>query len=151
MADLTGRRVGVVTGTAMGRLMAQILPELERRTRAAFEVLVVENTLFGPAVTSAGLLPGAALKKALVGRGDLELALLPAESVNDDLLFMDDVHAHALQDAVPMPLRFSYHFVDALSNAEWGMRNAECIGRPSTSPVDSAFRNPHSPLEGGPG
>ena len=114
LADLAGRRVGVVTGTAMGRLMAQILPELERRTRAAFEVLVVENTLFGPAVTSAGLLPGAALKHALVNRGDLELALLPAESVNDDLLFMDDVHAHALQDAVPMPLRFSYDFVDAL-------------------------------------
>ncbi|HEX9703627.1 MAG TPA: DUF512 domain-containing protein [Gemmatimonadales bacterium] len=135
LGDLAGRRVGIVTGTAMGRLMPQILPELERRTGAEFEVLALENTLFGPAVTSAGLLPGAALQKALVGRGDLALALLPAESVNDDLLFMDDLHAHALQEAVPMPLRFSYDFVDALSQGEpWARRGTALKGSDVPSP-----------------
>jgi NifB/MoaA-like Fe-S oxidoreductase len=77
----------------------------------------VENSLFGPTVTTAGLLPGRAIAAALEHRADLDLALLPAESVNDDLLFMDDLHAHALRDAMPMELRFSYDFADAMAGA----------------------------------
>jgi len=42
-----GKRIGVVTGTAMGALMPQIVPDLERATGARFEVLALENTLFG--------------------------------------------------------------------------------------------------------
>jgi hypothetical protein len=40
--------------------------------------------------------------------------LLPAESVNDNLVFMDDVDAHDLASQVPMPVRLSYDFADAL-------------------------------------
>jgi len=111
-----GKRIGVVTGMAMGPLMPQIVPDLERTTGAHFEVLALENTLFGPSVTTAGLLPGKAIRAALEDRRDLDLALLPAESVNDDLLFMDDLEAHDLASNLPMPIRLSYDFVDSLTD-----------------------------------
>jgi hypothetical protein len=118
LPDLTGRRIGIVTGTAMGALMPQVIDELTLATRARFELVVVENTLFGPTVTTAGLLPAAAIERALVMRPDLDLALLPAEAVNDDLMFMDDVEAHGLAERLPMPIRLSHDFTDALAEEE---------------------------------
>ena len=41
--------------------------------------------------------------------------LLPGESVNDDGLFIDSMSADALAECVPMPIRFSKDFSDALS------------------------------------
>jgi hypothetical protein len=63
---------------------------------------------------------------ALRDRRDLDLALLPAESVNDNLLFMDDVEAHDLASQLPMPVRLSYDFADALEERleDWK------VGRP---------------------
>jgi hypothetical protein len=69
-------------------------------------------------VTTAGLLPGATLLEALRDRRDLDLVLLPAEAVNDDLLFMDDLDAHALAAQLPMPIMLSYDFADALVHDE---------------------------------
>ena len=116
--DLAGKRVGVVTGTAMGPLMPQVLADLAAATGARFEVLAVENTLFGSSVTTAGLLPATAIRAALAQRADLDLALVPAEAVNDDLLFMDAVAAHDLAAGLPMPLRLSHDFADALAQQE---------------------------------
>ena len=84
-------------------------------TGARFEVMALENSLFGSSVTTAGLLPGGAFRSALEHRADLDLALLPAEAVNDDLLFMDDLHLEKLAAQVPMPVSLSYDFVDALA------------------------------------
>ena len=109
-----GRRIGVVTGTAMGPLMPLVLEPLGRATGARFELITVVNSLFGPSVTTAGLLPGTALQTALAGRRDLDLALLPGESVNDDGLFMDSMSLALLAASVPMELRLSKDFVDAL-------------------------------------
>ena len=108
------KRIGIITGTAMGPLLPQIVADLTRMTAAHFEILALGNTLFGPSVTTAGLLPGKAVLAALQDRRDLDLALVPAESVNDDLLFMDDMAAHDLASRVPMPVRLSYDFADAL-------------------------------------
>ena len=55
-----------------------------------------------------------ALQTALSGRRDLDLALLPGESLNDDGLFMDSMHFDLLAAGVPMELRPSKDFVDAL-------------------------------------
>ncbi|HYL21112.1 MAG TPA: DUF512 domain-containing protein [Gemmatimonadales bacterium] len=118
LPDLTGKRIGVVTGTAMGALMPQVMDELTAATRARFELLVVANTLFGPTVTTAGLLPAGAIERALATRPDLDLALLPAEAVNDDLIFMDDVNARDLAERLPMPIRLSHDFADALAEEE---------------------------------
>jgi putative radical SAM enzyme (TIGR03279 family) len=110
-----GRKVAVLTGKAMGPLMPQVVEPLARATGAKFEIVVLDNTLFGTSVTTAGLLPGAAFRAALEHRRDLDLALLPAESVNDNLLFMDDMSLEELAGHVPMPVRLSYDFADVLA------------------------------------
>jgi putative radical SAM enzyme (TIGR03279 family) len=115
MPDLTGQRIAVLTGSAMGRLMPQVLEGLSRATHARYELLPLENDLFGHTVTTAGLLPGRAFAKALAGRSDLALALLPAEAVNDNGLFMDDMTVAELTAKAPCEIRFSYHFTDALT------------------------------------
>jgi NifB/MoaA-like Fe-S oxidoreductase len=109
-----GRRIGVVTGTAMAPLMPLVLEPLTRATEARFELLPVENSLFGPSVTTAGLLPGAAIRDALLARPDLELALLPGESVNDDGLFIDNLSTEDLAARLPFEIRLSRDFADAL-------------------------------------
>jgi putative radical SAM enzyme (TIGR03279 family) len=113
-AGWAGKRIAVCTGTSMGPLLPQVLAPLEAATGAHFELLVLENTLFGASVTTAGLLPGAAFQRALSGRRDLDLALIPGESLNDDGIFMDDMRLELLQAAVPCEVRPSRTFVDAL-------------------------------------
>src|SRR4029077_14348311 len=59
------KRIGIVTGTAMGLLLPLVTVDLAAATGAHFEILALENTLFGPAVTTAGLLPGRAVLEVL--------------------------------------------------------------------------------------
>ena len=114
LPTLEGSRVLVLTGTAMGELMPTVIASLERATGGRFECVAVENSYFGPTVTTAGLLPGGALTAALASRRDYDLALLPAEAVNDDGIFVDDTSLASLVAASPVPVRLSYHFTDAL-------------------------------------
>jgi NifB/MoaA-like Fe-S oxidoreductase len=94
-----------------------VLAPLAHATGATFELIPVVNTLFGPSVTTAGLLPGTALQQALAGRRELDLALLPGEAVNDDGLFMDSMSLELLEATVPMALRLSKDFIDALQDS----------------------------------
>jgi len=109
------RRIGVVTGTAMASLMREIAGEVAAATGAHMEVIPVENSLFGPGVTTAGLLVGADIRRSLVDRQDLDLALIPAESINEDGLFLDDDTLSAVERALPVPVLPSYDFVDVLA------------------------------------
>ena len=112
---LDGRRIGVVTGVSMGPLMPDLLAQLEARTGARFELIVVENSLFGPTTTTAGLLVGADITRALDGRADLDLALIPAECINESGLFLDDARFIDVRESLPMPVYPSYDFIDVLS------------------------------------
>ncbi len=114
---LDGMRIGVVTGKSMEPLMSDLLDDLRRVTGATFELIPMVNTLFGPAIGTAGLLVGADLRAALQSRADLDLALIPAETINDDGLFLDDDSLDALRAAMPMPVLPSYDFVDVLERA----------------------------------
>jgi putative radical SAM enzyme (TIGR03279 family) len=125
LPDLAGQRIGVVTGTAMGSLMPQVLGHVAVATGACFELVVVENTLFGPSVTTAGLLPAVAIEGALRERRDFDLALLPAEAVNDDLIFIDDVSADEVAARLSFPVRLSYDFADVLAGEK---PRARCPG-----------------------
>jgi len=116
LAAWRGRHIGVLTGSSMAALMPQVLAPLAEATGARFELLPLENSLFGASVTCAGLLPGADFRAALAGRGDLDLALIPAESLNDERLFMDDLPLDDLRASIPVPLRTSYCFTDALES-----------------------------------
>ena len=116
LAELTGRRILVCTGTAMAPLMPPILETVAAVTGATLECVALENTFFGPTVTTAGLLPGRGFAAALTGRAGFDLALLPAEAVNEAGVFVDDVSLADVEEAAaPMPVRLSYHFTDALA------------------------------------
>ena len=112
---LDGTRIAVVTGTSLGNTyMPAILDQLRAATGASLELIVVENSLFGPTTTVAGLLPGADIRRALQTRGDVHVALIPAESINEDGLFLDDAPLSSVRADVPMPVYPSYDFIDVL-------------------------------------
>ncbi len=112
---LDGRRIGVVTGVSMRGLMPELLEQLRVRTGARFELIVMENSLFGPTTTTAGLLVGADIRRALTDRRDLDLALIPAETINGDGLFLDDERFLAVREELPIPVYPSYDFIDVLA------------------------------------
>jgi putative radical SAM enzyme (TIGR03279 family) len=112
---LDGTKIGVVTGSAMAGVLPEILESLERQTGASFELIAATNSLFGPTVTTAGLLVAADILRSLRDRTDLDMALIPAETLNDDSRFLDDLTFQAVRDALPMPVIASYDFIDALS------------------------------------
>ncbi len=112
-----GQRVGVVTGTAMAQLMPQVLELLAGVTGAVFDLIPVVNSLFGPSVTTAGLLPGAAILEAVRSRRDLDLVLLPSESLNDNELFIDSMSLTQLQTSSPVEARPSKDFADVIAES----------------------------------
>lgn len=112
---MDGRRVGVVTGKGMADLMPELLDSLREATGAEFELIVAENSLFGPTITTAGLLVGADIRRVLGDRGDLAVALIPAETINDDGVFLDDVDFEELRASLPVPIFPSYDFIDILA------------------------------------
>ncbi len=116
--DLTGHRIGVLTGSAMGRLMPEIVRDLEAATHGIFEVVTLENSLFGPGVTTAGLLPGESFLQALQRGGNFDVALIPAEALNDAGRFVDDMSFSELSSQVGIPVHASHHFTDALAEVE---------------------------------
>jgi putative radical SAM enzyme (TIGR03279 family) len=111
---LDGRRIGVVTGRSMSPLLPDLLEELHQQTGARFELITVTNSLFGPTVTTAGLLVGKDIRQALGARVDLDAALIPAETINEQGLFLDDVGFEDVRAALPVPTFPSYDFVDTL-------------------------------------
>jgi len=112
---LDGKRIGVVTGVSMAPLMPELLDAIAEKTGARFTLIPMENSLFGPTTTTAGLLVGADIRRALSDRHDLDLALIPAETINDDGLFLDEERFIALREAMPMPVYPSYDFIDVLA------------------------------------
>ncbi|MEO6526028.1 MAG: DUF512 domain-containing protein [Gemmatimonadaceae bacterium] len=113
---LEGKHIGVVTGVSMAPLMPELLDAIAAKTGARFTLIPMENSLFGPTTTTAGLLVGADIRRALADRHDLDLALIPAETINDDGLFLDEERFITLRETMPMPVYPSYDFIDVLSH-----------------------------------
>src|SRR6185369_4547664 len=105
---------------------------------ADFELIVTTNSLFGPTTTTAGLLVAADIRRALAGRNDLDLALIPAECINDSGVFLDDESFIALREQLPMPVYPSYDFIDVLTGeGRWAMGDGQI--------ADSSTAHPPSP------
>jgi putative radical SAM enzyme (TIGR03279 family) len=122
-------RVGVVTGTSMAPMMPELLDLLSQRTGATFDLIPIENSLFGPTTTTAGLLVGSDMQRALGDRHDLDLALIPAETINDSGVFLDDMRFDEVRASLPMPVQPSYDFIDVLSEPDHFMSRDESIVR----------------------
>ena len=113
---LDGKKIGVVTGLSMAMLMPDLIDQLTKATGASLEIIPTMNTMFGPTTTCSGLLVGADIRRALQDRADLDLALIPAETMNDNRIFLDDDTFAAVCAALPMTVLPSYDFIDVLSN-----------------------------------
>lgn len=116
-----GQRIGVVTGLAMAPLMQRLLESLRVASGAEFELIVAENSLFGPTITTAGLLVGNDILRALENRHDLDIALIPAETINEDSVFLDDYTLDKVRASLSMPIFPSYDFMDILESEESGV------------------------------
>ena len=114
--DLDGRRVGVVTATRMAEVMEPLLPRVAAATGANLTLIPVENRLFGPTVTTAGLLPGADIRDAVLeAAAAFDALLVPAEALNDDELFIDSLPFPDLQDALGVRVVPAYTLGGGLS------------------------------------
>ena len=111
-------RIGVVTGTAMAPLMPELLEQITATTGAELVLIPTENSLFGPTTTTAGLLVGSDIQRALAHRGDLDLALIPAETINEAGLFLNDQRFEDVRAEFGFPVHPSYDFIDVLSEPE---------------------------------
>ena len=121
VARRDGQRIGVVTGLAMAPLMEPLLDRLREVSGADFQLIVAENSLFGPTITTAGLLVGKDIMTALRDRHDLDIALIPAETINEDGVFLDDFTLEAVRESLPMPIFPSYDFIDVLESESSGV------------------------------
>ncbi|HUQ99789.1 MAG TPA: DUF512 domain-containing protein [Gemmatimonadaceae bacterium] len=116
-----GQKIGVLTGLAMAPLMGPLLERLTDASGASFELIVAENSLFGPTITTAGLLVGKDILNSLSQRHDLDFALIPAETVNEDGVFLDDHTLEHVRELLPMPIFPSYDFIDVLESEASGV------------------------------
>jgi putative radical SAM enzyme (TIGR03279 family) len=93
---LPAARIAVITGTRMVAVIEPLSQRLSAHTRADVRTLAVDNHYFGPTVNTAGLLAGTDILNALGGAGGWDAVLLPAESLNDEACFIDDMHLDVL-------------------------------------------------------
>ena len=113
--------IGVVPPSAIAPLMEPLLDRLRAASGADFTLIVAENSLFGPTITTAGLLVGRDILTALGDRHDLDIALIPAETINEDGVFLDDYTLQAVRESLPMPIFPSYDFIDVLESESVGV------------------------------
>ncbi len=88
---LDGQRIAIVTGRRMGPIIEPLATRLAETRGGEVDVLAVSNRMFGETVTTAGLLPGRDVLAAVLRGGPYDAVLIPAEALNDDGLFVDDL------------------------------------------------------------
>lgn len=98
---LDDRRIVLVTGTSMSQHLAELADEIATATGARIDTAPTVNGLYGPMVTTAGLLGGADHLRALEPYHDYDLALFSRTALNDDDLFLDDMRLEELQAELP--------------------------------------------------
>ena len=115
LPDLTGRRIVLATGTSMGPTLMELAVEIEGATGAKVDVASIENSLYGPLVTTAGLIPGADYVRAFEPYADYDLGLLSRTSLNDAERFIDDMALEELRRQLPdLGICPSEHVTDTL-------------------------------------
>lgn len=97
------RRIRLVTGGSMAPFLFERAPLLASATASQVEVVEVENSYFGNTVTIAGLLGGRDILDALHGSDEPgDIVVLPAEALNADDIFIDDVPLDELRSKLTL-------------------------------------------------
>jgi putative radical SAM enzyme (TIGR03279 family) len=116
---LDGSRIVMVTGTSMAPHLREIGREVARQTGALVETVRTENRLFGPLVTTAGLLGGEDHLRALRPYSDFDIGLISRTAINDDDLFLDDMSLADLRASLPeLEIWPSEHVTDVLRDMQ---------------------------------
>jgi NifB/MoaA-like Fe-S oxidoreductase len=112
---LPGQQIALVTGTSMRPHLAGLADEIAICTGASITTVAARNSLYGPMVTTAGLLTGVDHARALEPHRDFDLALFSRTALNDQDLFLDDLSLSELRRDLP-ELRIcpSEHVTDTL-------------------------------------
>jgi len=111
-----GRRIVLVTGMSMGRHLAELGEAIAAATGAKVTTVPVVNGLYGPMVTTAGLLGGDDHLSALRPYRDYDLALFSRSALNDDDLFLDDMRLEDLRAELPeLQICPSEHITETLA------------------------------------
>jgi putative radical SAM enzyme (TIGR03279 family) len=96
-----GSVITIVTGTRMAEVIGPLAGRIEQATGASVRTVPVRNEHFGPTVTTAGLLGGMDILDAVRDAGGPgDIVLLPAESLNDDARFIDDIGLDEVETAL---------------------------------------------------
>jgi putative radical SAM enzyme (TIGR03279 family) len=115
LPDLGGLDVRILTGASMAPFFEERVPTLSSATGAKVGVTIVPNRFFGETVTTAGLLAGNDLLASALALERPDVFLIPAETLNQDHLFIDslafDDFCRALAPARVIP---AYELTDAL-------------------------------------
>jgi NifB/MoaA-like Fe-S oxidoreductase len=112
---MDGRRIRLVTGASMAPFLRERAARLEAAASAPIEVVEVANAYFGETVTVAGLLGGEDILSTLGDGRPGDLVLLPAEALNADERFIDDVPLAALEERLPgVEFRPAHEVTEAL-------------------------------------
>ena len=98
LPEMTGQRMGIVTGTRMAEVIEPLAKRLAAQTGADVDVLGVVNRMYGETVTTAGLLPGKDIADAIRRGGTYDVVLIPAEALNDNEVFVDDVALETMRE-----------------------------------------------------
>lgn len=115
---LEGRRIVLVTGTSMAKHLRELAGQIADATGARVEAAPTVNRLYGPMVTTAGLLGGEDHLRALEPYRDFDLALFSRTALNDDDLFLDDMRLDELRAEIPeLEIWPSDHITETLAKA----------------------------------
>jgi hypothetical protein len=93
----TGRRIGLVTGTRMAPVLEPLAERLSRTLGGSVEVVAVRNAYFGETVRRPACSRVRDMERRCARAAPFDAALLPAESLNDDDLFIDSMPLAALR------------------------------------------------------
>jgi putative radical SAM enzyme (TIGR03279 family) len=115
LPSLQGKKVVLVTGTSMEPYLSELAGEVAASSGALVTTVAAHNSLYGPMVTTAGLLAGADYARALDSYRDFDLALFSSTALNDQDLFLDDVSLSELRRDFPqLRIHPSEHVTDTL-------------------------------------
>ena len=115
LPSMQGKKLVLVTGTSMKPYLSELADEVSASSGAVVTTVAAHNSLYGPMVTTAGLLAGADYARALDSYRDFDLALFSRTALNDQDLFLDDVSLSELRRDFPqLRIHPSEHVTDTL-------------------------------------
>lgn len=116
LPSFAGRRIRVVTGHSMTPFLQERAPALANATGAEVDIVTALNKYFGETVTIAGLLGGQDILDALGPSREGDVVLLPAEALNADEIFIDNVLMSEVKDSLaPATVVSGYEVTEALN------------------------------------